>query len=48
MTSSDRRLTGGVDAHGDTHDAAALEERGRRLGSRTFTTDAAGQWALLA
>ncbi len=48
MTSSDRRVTGGVDAHADTHDAAALDERGRLLGTRTFPTDLAGQRALLA
>jgi hypothetical protein len=48
MTSSDRRVTGGVDAHGDTHDDAALDERGRRLGTQSFSTDAAGQRALLA
>ncbi|MCA1700217.1 MAG: IS110 family transposase [Actinobacteria bacterium] len=47
MTNSDRRITGGVDAHADTHDAAALDERGRLLGARTFPTDPAGQRALL-
>jgi transposase len=48
MTSSDRRVTGGVDAHADTHDAAALDDRGRLLGTRTFATDPGGQRALLA
>ncbi len=47
MTSSERRVTGGVDAHADTHHVAALDERGRLLGTRTFTTDLAGQRALL-
>ena len=48
MTSSDRRVIRGVDAHADTHDAASLDERGRRLGTQRFSTDAAGQRALLA
>jgi len=38
----------GVDAHTDTHDAAALDDRGRLLGTRTFQADPAGYRQLLA
>ena len=48
MTRSDRLVTGGVDAHADTHDAAALDGRGRLLGTSSFSTDSTGQQALLA
>jgi transposase len=48
MTRSDRHVTGGVDAHTDTHDAAALDERGRLLGVATFPATAEGYRALLA
>lgn len=37
MNEDDRRVIGGVDAHADTHHAAALDERGALLGSRSFT-----------
>lgn len=48
MTRADGLVTGGVDAHTDTHDAAALDERGRLLDVRTFTTTPDGNRALLA
>ena len=48
MTSAAGAVTGGVDAHTDTHDAAALDERGRLLGARTFPTTPDGNRALLA
>ncbi len=48
MTSPAGCVTGGVDAHTDTHDAAALDERGRLLGTHTFSTTPDGNWALLA
>src|SRR4051794_10619358 len=47
MTSATGAVTGGVDAHTDTHDAAALDERGRLLGTRTFPTTPDGNRALL-
>jgi hypothetical protein len=42
MTSPERRIVVGVDAHTDTHDACVLDDCGRMLGTRTFTADAAG------
>jgi transposase len=48
MTSPGGSVTGGVDAHTDTHDVAALDERGRLLGTRTFATTPDGNRALLA
>ena len=48
MTSLEGSVTGGVDAHTDTHDAAALDERGRLLGVRTFASTPDGYRALLA
>src|SRR3954452_8769166 len=47
MTSPGGSVTGGVDAHTDTHDAAALDERGRLLGTQTFLTTPEGNRALL-
>lgn len=47
MTSSAARVTGGVDTHGQTHHAAALDELGRPLGDREFPTTPAGYAALL-
>jgi transposase len=41
-------VTGGVDAHSDSHHAAALDERGRLLGDSAFATSAAGYQELLA
>jgi transposase len=48
MTSPGGSVIGGVDAHTDTHDAAALDERGRLLGTRTFPSTPEGNRALLA
>jgi transposase len=48
MTRAGGLVTGGVDAHTDTHDAAALDEQGRLLGVRTFATTPDGNRALLA
>jgi transposase len=48
MTIIESGVTGGVDAHTDTHDAAVLDDRGRLLGTRTFAADAGGYWQLLA
>jgi len=41
-------VIGGVDAHADTHEAAALDERGALLGTEQFPTTFAGYAALLA
>jgi transposase len=48
MTRSDGQVIGGVDAHADSHDVAALDERGRLLGTRTFPTTPEGYRALLS
>ena len=40
-------ITGGVDAHKNTHHAVALEYRGIRLGDREFPTTATGYQCLL-
>ena len=48
MTENDRRVIGGVDAHADTHHAAALDSRGGLLGSKSFAVSAAGYRELLA
>jgi len=48
MTRSGGPVTGGVDAHTDTHDAAALDECGRLLGTATFPTTSEGYRQLLA
>ncbi len=42
-----RRVVGGVDAHADTHHAAALDDRGALLGSRSFPVSAVGYRQLL-
>ena len=47
MTSPGGFVTGGIDAHTGTHDTAALDERGRLLGTRTFPTSPEGNQALL-
>jgi Transposase len=44
----ERRVIAGVDAHTDTHHAAALDYRGALLGSRSFPVFAAGYRELLA
>ena len=46
MTDPDRRVTGGVDTHKDTHVAAALDELGRMLGTESFPATPAGYRAL--
>jgi transposase len=43
-----RRVIGGVDAHADTHHAAALDDRGALLGIQTFPVSSAGYRELLA
>src|SRR3954453_802387 len=48
MTSPSGSVMGGVDAHTDTHDAAALDERGRLLGVRSFASTLEGNRQLLA
>jgi transposase len=47
MNEVGRLVIGGVDAHADTHDAVALDERGGMLGSASFPTTLAGYRALL-
>ncbi len=46
MTDPEVHVTGGVDTHKDTHVAAALDQRGRLLGTETFPATAAGYRAL--
>lgn len=49
MTSTDRRVTGGVDTHDDVHVAAVLDSgTGRELDAGSFPTTSAGYAALLA
>ena len=48
MTDPAPSITGGVDTHKDLHVAAALDDVGRLLGTRSFQTTAAGFRALLA
>jgi transposase len=48
MTVSTGPVTGGVDTHSHTHHAAVIDQVGRPLGDREFTTTPAGYWALLA
>jgi transposase len=48
MTPPARRVTGGVDTHGDVHVAAVLDSAtGRHLGTGSFPTTTAGYKALL-
>jgi transposase len=42
-----REITGGVDTHGETHTAAALDSTGRLLGHHQFPTTPTGYAALL-
>ena len=44
---TDVRVTAGVDAHADTHHAAALDERGALLAIRSFPVSSAGYHDLL-
>ena len=48
MTSTGRDVFGGVDTHGRTHHAAAIDGTGRLLGDAEFAATAAGYRALLA
>lgn len=48
MHEEERRVIGGVDSHADTHHAAALDERGALLGSRSFVVSASGYRELFA
>jgi hypothetical protein len=48
MTSAGRDVFGGVDTHGRTHHAAAIDGAGRLLGDAEFAVTAAGYRALLA
>ncbi len=48
MTEIRRLVTGGVDAHADSHHAVALDEQGRLLGDAVFATTARGYRELLA
>jgi transposase len=47
MTRSEDAVIGGVDAHTDSHDAAALDARGRLLATARFPTTADGYRELL-
>jgi len=47
MTTTTADVTGGVDTHGETHHAAALDPVGRQLGDREFPTTPAGYRALV-
>jgi len=47
MQDSDVVVIGGVDAHTDTHEAAALDQRGALLATASFATTFAGYAALL-
>lgn len=48
MNEDTRRVIGGVDAHADTHHAAALDDRGVLLGTKSFPVSASGYRELLA
>jgi transposase len=48
MAARKRPVTGGVDTHGKTHHAAALDQVGRVLGDQEFAATPAGYRALLA
>jgi transposase len=48
MAAKKRPVTGGVDTHGKTHHAAAVDQTGRVLGDQQFPATAAGYRALLA
>ena len=47
MNEDGRRVIGGIDAHADTHHAAALDERGGLLGIESFAASVAGYRELL-
>jgi transposase len=46
MTRTEGSVTGGVDTHGQTHHAAAIDHVGRQLGDREFPATPAGYRAL--
>jgi transposase len=48
MAAKKKSVTGGVDTHGKTHHAAAVDQTGRVLGDQEFPATAAGYHALLA
>jgi transposase len=48
MAAKKRHVTGGVDTHGKTHHAAAIDQTGRLLGDREFPATASGYRELLA
>jgi transposase len=48
MAAKKRQVTGGVDTHGKTHHAAAVDQTGRVLGDQEFAATTAGYRALLA
>ena len=48
MAAKKRHVIGGVDTHGRTHYAAAVDQVGRVLGDREFPATTAGYRALLA
>jgi len=48
MTDIEGEIIGGVDAHTDTHVAAAMDRRGRLLGTESFATTRSGYRALRA
>ena len=47
MTQQDAVVVGGVDAHADTHHAAALDQRGALLSTKSFSTTTSGYRQLL-
>ena len=47
MATNARKVTGGVDTHGETHHAAVVDEVGRQLADREFPTTPRGYRALL-
>jgi transposase len=47
MTQKNTLVVGGIDAHADTHHAAALDERGTLLASKSFPTTTEGYRQLL-
>jgi transposase len=48
MTDARVEVTAGVDCHADTHHAAALDDRGRLLGTAEFAADSTGYGGLAA
>jgi transposase len=47
MTQENTLVVGGVDAHADTHHAAALDQRGALLCTKSFQTTTPGYHQLL-